>query len=448
MYYLNSKLIDKLPELLGIGRTEFARVMGVMHSTYLRWADGGISCHDLVRICNEFHISLTHFLTLEETPTVKARREDYVVPEDKWEPVKWNHGVAATLFGVKGLLGIPKKDASSMLGFNSYQIFDQWAKSPAAARARDVLNLINTFHLDASQFFSEPNSVLPIPAWDLENKHVVRMVREQLENHQSMTRQIAAKEKEIASLRTDKERLNRELMLLRNNMADRREGSASQGILREPGTAYSPFQRRGYVFHKELWLNLYKMLGMGYTAFCDAVGICSVSSAPFENASVSALVNACNLYRISISHFFLSQDEPAPVHDLGYYQMSSRLFKPVESHTERLKFLFNKNSVTGFTIEDVVRSGVAGRRGFENYRKADGTLRVLTLCDICTRFNLPPWIFFDDDNRRKAVYSQSQNERLLLNAIKLSEENKALKSKIRRLKAKLKAKGIEDPEED
>ena len=44
-----------------------------------------------------------------------------------------------------------------------------------------------------------------------------------------------------------------------------------------------------------------------------------------------------------------------------------------------------------------------------------------------------------DENRRKAVYSQSQNERLLLNAIRTSEENKLLKQQIRRLKEKLKA---------
>ena len=127
------------------------------------------------------------------------------------------------------------------------------------------------------------------------------------------------------------------------------------------------------------------------------------------------------------------------MHDLGYYQVSPRLFKPVELHMERMKFLFDKDSCTGFSINDVVDSGLAGRTAFSGYAKADSTARVITLCDICTQFNLPPWIFFDDENRRKAVYSQSQNERLLLNAIRTSEENKQLKQQIRRLKEKLKA---------
>lgn len=436
MYYFNYKLIGKLPELLGMGKKDFASSVGTTFVTYKRWAEGEITCLCLVNLCNSLHISLSHFFVLEENVELKPRCADYITPEQYWQPVQWNNGVPATLFGNGGLLGVSKSDAASMLGFSSYQIFDQWAASPSAAKVKDVLNLINTFRMDASQFFSDPNSIIPAPLWELDGQRIANILKGRLDDYQSMERRFKNKEKELVSMRVETERLRREVALLRQSRETGNEGSVYRGMIPDPA---NPFQRRGYVFHLELWKKMPELLDMTHREFCHSIGIGGSHASTFDNVLLRVLADACNLYRISISHFFLPKGEVAAVHDLGYYQVSPRLFKPVELHMERMKFLFDKDSCTGFSINDVVDSGLAGRTAFSGYVKADSTARVITLCDICTQFNLPPWIFFDDENRRKAVYSQSQNERLLLNAIRTSEENKRLKQQIRRLKDKLKA---------
>ena len=335
-----------------------------------------------------------------------------------------------------------------MLGFSSYQIFDQWAASPAAAKVKDVLNLINTFHMDASQFFSDPNSIIPAPVWDLGNRHISSMLKGRLDDYQSLERRFRSKEKELVSMRIERERLKREVALLRQGKAACKEDSARPAAVSGPEAGCNPFQNRGYVFNMELWKNMPGMLDMTHREFCSSIGIGDTHASTFDNVLVRVLVAACNLYRISMSHFFLPKGEVPVVHDLGYYQVSPRLFKPVELHMERMRHLFEKGSCTGFSINDIVSSGIAGRTAFDGYSKEESTVRVGTLCDICSQFNLPPWIFFDDENRRKAVHSQSLNERLLLNAIRISEQNKTLKEQNRQLKEKLKNLGKYDAEEN
>lgn len=447
MYYLNYRLIGKLPELLEMGKKEFAAKVGTTFVTYKRWAEGEITCLSLVNLCNNLHIPLSHFFVLEENVELKSRRADYVIPGEHWQPVKWNNGVPVTLFGNEGLLSVSKAEAASMLGFRSYQIFDQWAASPAAAKTKDVLNLINTFRMDASQFFDDPNSILPAPLWELDGQRIASVLKERIDGYQSMERRLRSKERELVSMRMERERLKREVAVLRQDRETCKESSVSRGLVTGLEAAHNPFQRKGYEFNLELWKNMPALLDMTHKDFCHSIGIGTTHASTFDNVQVKVLAAACNLYRISISHFFLPKGEVAVVHDLGYYQVSPRLFKPVELRMDRMKFLFGKDSCTGFSVGDMEDSGIAGRMAFSGYTKEDSTARVITLCDICTQFSLPPWIFFDDGNRRKAVYSQSQNERLLLNAIRTSEENRLLKQQVRRLKEKLKALGKEVPEE-
>ena len=448
MYYFNYRLIGKLPELLGMGKKDFASSVGTTFVTFKRWTEGEITCLCLVNLCNRLHIPLSHFFMLEENADLKSRCADYITPEEYWQPVQWNNGIPATLFGSGGTLGVSKTDAASRLGFSSYQIFDQWAGSPSAAKVKDVLNLINTYRLDASLFFDDPNSILPAPLWEMDGQRITNILKERIDGYRSMERRFRNKERELVSMRVEAERLKREVALLRQGMDGGKAEPASRGMVSEPGTAYSPFQRRGYVFHLELWKKLPELLDMSHREFCRSIGIGDSHASTFDNVLLRVLAAACNLYRISISHFFLPKGEVAVVHDLGYYQVSPRLFKPVQLHMERMKFLFGKDSCTGFSVGDMKDSGIAGRMAFSGYTKEDSTARVITLCDICSQFSLPPWIFFDDGNRRKAVYSQSQNERLLLNAIKTSEENRLLKQQVRRLKEKLKALGKEVPEDE
>ena len=102
---------------------------------------------------------------------------------------------------------------------------------------------------------------------------------------------------------------------------------------------------------------------------------------------------------------------------------------------DNMKYLFGRYSATGFSTRDLNWQGIWHTR-MSGMSKKGGTARVLTLCDICTTFNIPPYIFFKDENRKKAAYSQSLNERLILNSIEIEKELKTLRLEIKRLKNK------------
>lgn len=419
MYHFNRKLIDRLPSLAGMTKVDFSRMCGASYRTYLKWTEGKMSCMALVSVCNRCRISLSSFLVLKENPEVSDVASDYIIPEELWKPVEWCHETAGQLFGTGGLTGITKSEAARKLGFGSYQIFDYWGKTPTALGVIDLLNLLNTFQIDASLFFRDPNSVIPLPAWEVGNKHIADIVAERMEGYRDLERKLAEKDREIRSLRTERDRLTRQNLLLQEKS---KEAAKS-----------SPLAFRGYSFHSDLWERLPEMFAMERKDFCDAVGVNYYSFLSVKNIQVGALLKACNMLRISVSHFFVPKGETAAVHDKGYYAMSPRLFSPIESRLDRLKYLFGRYGATGFTRDDCAKASV-GDKGLRTMISHGEDSRVFTVCDICSSFNIPPYIFFSDENRKKAVYAESVNERLLLNSIEMMKEVESLRAEVKRLK--------------
>lgn len=437
MYYFNYKLLEALPGILGITQKDMLAELGTTAATYIRWKEKGMPCRTLADLCNTFRISVASFLVLKESPVLYRRASDYVFPDKEWKPVTWDGKVIGTLFGPEGLTGIGKSEASRRIGFANYQIFDQWAKSKSGPQVHDMLKVLNEFRLDASLFFGDANQPIPIPDWSEMEKHTADLLKERLGNYREMERTITEKNRIIHSLHGEKDRLVREITLLKA-AKKASAGSAKGGMLKEGSPVYGhPLGERGYVFHKELWDELPRLTGMTLKDYCAAIGLPYSSFYTITNLSVTMLVNVCNLFRISVSHFFLPKSEVPVVHDLGYYTMSPSLFVPIESRMENLRYLFGRYGVTGFSLDDLDRQGTS----FESYAsmaRNGYTARVNTLCGICTSFNIPPYIFFKDENRRKAAYSESLNERLLLNAMEISRENESLKKRIKRLEEKLK----------
>ena len=331
------------------------------------------------------------------------------------------------------ITGVLKQDAAEAMGYSTPQIFARWANTPSAIKVKVFIDLINTYKVDAGLFFKDENFPVPIPAWEEEcGSHESFEYR--LKSYRKLEKLLAEKEREIRSMRVERERLNREILLLRTKKEDRKSVSVSIGMASEPTVQYaSPFTERGYVFHEQLWDKLPEMFDMSRKDFCDAVGISFRNSYDCKNILVSSVVKACNMFRMSISHFFLPKNEVSVVHDSGFYVVSKRMFAPIEDRMDRMKYLFGRYSAAGNTAQDLNRQGI-GYGGFNGMGKSDGTGRVLTLCDICTTFNIPPYVFFDDENRRKAAYSQSVNERLILNAIEAVKEVEKLRAEKRESK--------------
>lgn len=421
--------MEQLPAILGKTVKSFTEEMGVHRDTFMRWCKGAIPCSSLVVLCNRYRISLSSFLILKESVDVGSRAADYVYPEETWKEVKWDSAPIGRIFGPGGMTGVSGIEAARRLGFSSKQIFDRWRDCPDILRLDDFIRMLNEFKIDATMFLEDDNVPVPLPVWEEDNKHIAEIVADRMKGYRKLQSIVAEKDKEIHALRLDKERLERELALLKA-----RKGSG-EGARPVELKAAALFQERGYAFHLDLWERMHEFCGMTRRDFCEAVGVSYHSSYNWKNIPVKTLIKACNMTRMSVSHFFLPKGEVPVVHDGGYYVVSPRLFSPIEDRMDNMKYLFGRYSAAGFSMEDLERQGV-GRRGLDGMSKQGGTARVLTLCDICTTFNIPPNVFFKDDNRKKAPYFQSINERLLLNAIGAMKELEELRAEIRKAKKK------------
>lgn len=425
MYHFNQRLLESLPAVLGTTQKRMLEMIGKPPSTYFRWKANGIPCAALAEVCNSLRISLSSFLLLKGDQELQRQLSDYVLPEDIWKPVSFDSRAIGRMFGPDGVTGVSKTEAARRLGLGHYNIFDNWDGSRQVPLVGDLLNLLNEFHLDAALFFSDPNLPVPLPDWTVSERHVADILNERMAGYREMEKTIGERNRTIQALRRDKERLQREVLVLKEEKA-----SARAAV---PG----PAGERGYVFHWALWEALPRMTDLTLKEYCERIGLGYKLFYVKGNISVSVLLAVCNMFRISVSHFFLPKGEKPAVHDLGYYTVSPSLFTEVESRMENLRYLFGKYSAYGFTRTDLEAAGV-GYKGLMSMSSDGWSARVETLCGICTTFNIPPYIFFHDKNRRKAPHAESANETLLLNAISMSREIESLRKTVKGLKEKLK----------
>lgn len=422
MYFFNYTLIERLPKLLGTTKTELIGKLGVNFVLYNKWQTGDITCEKLVHLCNVTRISLSHFLTATSHPEDSKLAADYVVPKEEWRDVIWKPEVIGTLFGDGSLTGLTKTAAAEKLDLYSYQAFDSWAASSSAARMNKVVEMLNAFHIDASLLFEDPNVPIPLPAWGTEDNHISEIVERRMKEYRTLERKNMEQLRTIRSLRTDVGRLQKENAALKMRASEKKEAG--------------PFAERGYAFNLELWHSLPELLCMNQVDFCRSIGVSSSVYLNISNISTDTLIKACNLYCISVSHFFIPKNEPVVIYDAAYYQTSSRLFVPVESRMERLKYLFGKYGVIESNRRALGKTCGIRHTRFNSILNGTGEgARVLTIADVCTTYNLPPWIFFHDENRKKPLYAQSQYERILLNAIEMSMDIERLTGEVRDLKA-------------
>lgn len=438
MYRFDYSLIGRLPNLLRMNKGDVAKMLGTTTTSFSKWEKGDLPCESLVKICNTFRISLSHFLKVGSVPGRQGVASDYVIPANLWQPVEWHSEAAAKLFGSKGLTGISKQDAADKLGQASLSVFDRWATHSTSLRMGKLIEMLNEFQIDASLFFRDPNHPIPLPAWEVGNKHIAEIVAERMGKYRELERKNADKDETIRSLTVELERVKRENRSLRSKLGEGGQTTVRSGIASESAVAYkNPFGERGYVFHHALWEALPGMFEMTAIDFCKEIGLGISAFYNYQNVHTDVLLKACNLLRISVTHFFVPKSEPLVVQERTFYQMSPRVFVPIESRVERMKYLFGRYSAVGYTWEELQRLSGIGRDAFRSmYNGVGDKSRVLTLVDICTQFNIPPSIFFQDDNRKKPTYSQSVNERLMLNAISMEMEIEKLRAKLRDDKGK------------
>ena len=143
MYYFNHKLIERLPELFQMNRTDFCRMYSLRYGTFLKMEQGDARCSMLVDLCNRLRISMSHFIVTTPEPERMYSLSDYQTPKDKWKDIKWNNRIFATLFRESGITGLYKKVAVSRMRHTNPNTFDYWGENPSAARMDMFIRLLN-----------------------------------------------------------------------------------------------------------------------------------------------------------------------------------------------------------------------------------------------------------------------------------------------------------------
>ena len=436
MYYLNRILIERLPKLFRISRKELCRQLGVEYRQFNKWVSGKYMSVDmLINLSNHTRISLAEFLVVSETPVQRASVESYVTPAEKWVPVSWRREAILELFGDKGKLGVSMWNAAKQLDISNSLYLERWADPNVKVDLFKLLKLFNEFHLDATLFFEDNNCSIPVPIWDIEDKHIAGILKDKLDQFRSLEIGKRKSNRIMTEYKVENERLKRDMKSLKRSKDN---APVSSGLVLETPVTYRPIgQKVEWAFNMDLWKALPDMFELTKSEFCDRSGFSRMAEYYItDNARISVLLQVCNEFRISISHFFIRKGTKPVIHDRAYYEMSRHVFRPIEGRLDALNYLFGRWSVFGYSTSELNQRTGLSYVGLKSASDKERS-RVITLADICSEFSLSPMLFFDDPNRKDDGEIYNRYERLILNAIDMRKEIMELRAANKRLKQQL-----------
>lgn len=447
MYVFNWSLFENLPKITGVPVSAMKKEYGISASTWYLWIKAqSITMGSLVDLLNKVRVSMADLLTSEDSTPVKKGWKEYVMPKDLWTPIVWHNESIGKLYGngewarAEGPTALAKK-----LECGNFRRLQRWEANPDIMRLEDLLNLLNRLKIDAKLFIEDNNGVIELPVWkDMENMDMLHRIEENNENLIRLQSADKLKEKRIVDLSRKVEQLqaeNRELRSRKESVSSKGKGS----VLGE-SELFNPFRNKGYVFHSELWKKMPELFDVTLYEFCKIVGMTSSNFINVgNNVKLDKLIAACNYFHMSICHFFPPKSEPLVVQDRIYYEIPSRIFVPIESRVDNMKYIFGRYSVFGHSVDALKKQTGIGHalhgKLSESSSIAAGKLMSLTLADVCTSFNISPMVFLKDENKKgRPSYAVSNNELLLLNSIDMMKEIENLRAENRKLKSKLKEK--------
>ena len=436
MYYFNLKLMNALPDLLRIPKGKLSEQCGLGKNVLANWMVGPVmSVGKFVDFLNKLHLSMADFLVVSPDVPLQKRKEDYVIPQQVWRPIVWNNERLKVFFGEGSITGVPDKTTlAKALGFADRTPITRWILQPYTMKMSTLLDLLNKYKIDAKELIYDPNRQIRKPDWEPDKnsarmKSALNTLEEALDNSR---RQVKERDSLIANQNIELERLRKE------NEALRQTGggfTTETGRVAEPLLPYGvPHTKRRYVFHKQLLSELPDVFGMTDRDFCNEYGI-KVHSLYDGNIKMEKLISLCNILRMSIAHFFPPSDEPLVVNHRSWYEISQRMFKPITSRMDNLKYIFRKTTF-GFSQEQLHQATGIGRVKRSSFTEGDGNrIMALTVLDICNSFNIPLSAFVSDPNdRKRPAYSVSLNETLIENCVSMAKELEKCRKAIRELR--------------
>lgn len=424
MYRLNTQLLSAIPSILGVTVNEMSEKAGIGINAYRTWVkadEPNMSVQTFVDFLNAYRLSFADFLVVEgQRKDIIYDKDYYVTPKDVWQEIVFNNENISRLYGRSSLTGIAEKGRlAHALGLASPAPIRSWVLDKGALHMKYFLKILNTFHVDPKLFIQDPNKnvVYEIPVEAVPENLVAK-----IEESSRKDKIISEKEYLISELRKTiavlKEE-NRKLAAAKAQMAD---------TLAESRVAYGMgIQGRGWYYHEELVKCLPDIWGLSVNEFTRLTGVNMYRDD--ANIPMDDLIHICNTLHISMHHFFPPNTEPKVVYGKGRYEVTGRSFHPIESRLENMQYLFGKYSVLGESVENLTKRTGVGRTTYNGMKSGKKLAsRPLSVAEICTKFNIPPSMFFEDDNvLHRPTFSESQNELLLKNCIQMKKDLEELK---------------------
>lgn len=417
MYHFNIKLVAELSKIMKVSAENLSTGAGFNRTALYDWADNpNMSVSNFVQFLNKYRLSMADFLILQEEVPVSKNKETYVAPIELWEPITWKPSRLLDVLQQGNDANITTfKALARELGMSSGQVVSRWVKHEKSMRMPTFIDILNKLHVDAKEFITDRNKVIGMPEWEPVAHKTESRLKAVINHSAEMERQIKEKDCLIAELQQRIKELKKENATLKTMV--------KSAAVAEQDVAYSPWRRKGYVFHSELWHKLPELFEMRKTDFCQLIGLHG-STFSRDNVSISCLVRACNELRISVSHFFPREGETKVVWSRGYYEISKNIFQPIEDRTEDLLVILN-NRLFGFNKSMYTQATGMDWSTINNFSSGNtGMSRMaVTLADICNKLGLSVGVFLYDPNSHKRSDSFSAlNETMALNCVELYKE--------------------------
>ena len=419
MYYFNAKLVAELPKIMGIPHTRLSEMAGFSINRICRWANNpNMPVYDFVQFLNRFRLSMADFLITREEVPVAHKKELYVTPIEIWEPIEWDPAKLIQVLKRGNNANVTTKAGlAKELGNLAFETVSRWMSNEKTMKMKSLLDILNRLHLDAKELITDHNKVIGVPQWECRSSKNVERLNQALGRTEDLERKLKEAHQLIADLNVRNKELKKE--------NDALKSLVNSGVAAEP----SPWRKKGYVFHIDLWHSLPGLFNMTKKNFCQMVGMHDTAFMR-DSVDVTALVNACNNLRISVSHFFPREGQVKVVQSKSYYEISKNAFQPIEDRTRDLQMILTNRL---FGIKKMELSKVVGLKPetLRNFSEGYGYSRkVSTLVDICNKMGISIGVFLLDLNETKRLQSYSAlNETMALNCIEMFKELQRLKGK-------------------
>ena len=422
MYYFNSFLFNNLPKLFGLSEKGVSEKVYGKSYMYKRKVDNqdNILVHDIVMVCNTFHISLSNFIMSAPPENLLGNRFKYVIPDEDFKEVRFIPENLCWLYGPQGLTKIPSLAEFSRQSGISVTSIVRWQNPKiGGCTVNWLIGICNRFGIDIDVFMEDEN--------------------EKLEKYAATETEISPRVwQEISELKEAIRQYRQERISLLDENRKLKARIKETELVAEESTEYTYADRkvREWKANWGLLENFHIVVGVSRRKVIQDAGMQNFSELFIEgNMLITSLVKLCNKYHISTRHIFYRDNGIVPeVNVYDYYRSDN--WKTVVFHPEYVNDFFGKESVTGINRSELLERMNISEWKLRAWRKENSTMRIKDMLEICNRLEVTPYYLISDQNRMDISFGVTSAEILL-------EENRMLRQQVIRLKEKLQKKNGE-----